>query len=211
MLVGALERIRDEGNCPPGPRRGGAMGQQVVACGRCPACIAAAALERIRALKASPSPTERAAETPDAEVENPMSVEPPTLLNRWLVVIFREQEPTVTPFSDEETARDFFARASWNWSDSFLCRIVIGPTDSSEGEAAPTETPPLPQRDAAPPDGIAGWAELIVGKPTSPPPSTGTACDGSGLGEMRKLPGSERRERPPCPGCPSCRPETSSK
>lgn len=47
--------------------------------------------------------------------------------NRWLVVINREQEPALYWFDDELDARGFFDRASTQWTESFLTKIVIGP------------------------------------------------------------------------------------
>lgn len=45
----------------------------------------------------------------------------------WLVVIVREGTPTVTPFANEQDARDYFDVAAAQWSESFLCRVEIGP------------------------------------------------------------------------------------
>lgn len=45
---------------------------------------------------------------------------------RYLVVIWRETYAEVTPFEDEALAREFFATASMQWSESYLTRI-IGP------------------------------------------------------------------------------------
>lgn len=46
---------------------------------------------------------------------------------RWIVVICREGASDVTPFEDERTAREYFDLWSMQWSESFLCEIVIGP------------------------------------------------------------------------------------
>ena len=45
---------------------------------------------------------------------------------RWIVVIWRETYAEVTPFETESDARDFFQRASLQWSESYLCRVVEG-------------------------------------------------------------------------------------
>jgi len=44
-----------------------------------------------------------------------------------IVVIVREGEKEVVPFEDEDEAREFFEKASLQWSDSFLCKVVKGP------------------------------------------------------------------------------------
>lgn len=44
-----------------------------------------------------------------------------------LVVIFREQIPTITGFFDLASAQAFFDRAAAQWSDSFLTEIIKGP------------------------------------------------------------------------------------
>jgi hypothetical protein len=45
-----------------------------------------------------------------------------------LVVICREGEiPTVTTFSDEILAKEFFSLASEQWSDSYLAKVILGP------------------------------------------------------------------------------------
>lgn len=47
---------------------------------------------------------------------------------KWLVIIQRETAPPdVTTFSDEELAREFFELWSLQWSESYLCEVVIGP------------------------------------------------------------------------------------
>ncbi len=58
----------------------------------------------------------------------------------WLVYIQREggqAESTSVCFQHEENARDFFGRASDQWSDSYLCRIVAGPLDGHYEPRAP--------------------------------------------------------------------------
>lgn len=65
---------------------------------------------------------------------------------RWLVVICREGVTEALPFSEEEDACIFFERASAQWSDSYLARIVSGPRDLCGDLSAP----------AAPPDGAMG-------------------------------------------------------
>jgi len=49
--------------------------------------------------------------------------------HRWLVIICREGAIEVVPFAGEEQARAFFDRASWQWSDSYLTQVVVGPRD----------------------------------------------------------------------------------
>src|SRR5271169_326000 len=55
---------------------------------------------------------------------------------RWLVVITREFTPEVYNFTSERDARAFFDAASGQWTDSFLCRVSIGPGPRDPRELA---------------------------------------------------------------------------
>lgn len=44
---------------------------------------------------------------------------------RWFVVRKREVDPVeVFTFTDEESAREFYDRVSWQWIECYLCKIV---------------------------------------------------------------------------------------
>jgi hypothetical protein len=45
----------------------------------------------------------------------------------WIVVIVREGVSEVTGFFEYEAARVHFETMSMNWSESYLCEVVIGP------------------------------------------------------------------------------------
>ena len=45
----------------------------------------------------------------------------------YLVVIFREQIPTVTGFYDLASAQAYYEIAGTQWSESFLVEILKGP------------------------------------------------------------------------------------
>lgn len=45
----------------------------------------------------------------------------------YLVIIYREQTPTITPFYDLETATAFYDEAGAQWSETFLVEILRGP------------------------------------------------------------------------------------
>lgn len=47
----------------------------------------------------------------------------------WLVIIGYEGRADVTVFTEEADAREFFDKASAQWSESYLCRGVIVPRD----------------------------------------------------------------------------------
>jgi len=47
----------------------------------------------------------------------------------WMVVIIREGVPDVTLFTEERDARDYFDRASLQWSEAFLAHAVEAPRD----------------------------------------------------------------------------------
>jgi len=47
----------------------------------------------------------------------------------WLVVINREGTSEVTVFTEEKTAREYFASASLQWSESYLTRAIEFPKD----------------------------------------------------------------------------------
>lgn len=46
-----------------------------------------------------------------------------------IVIIFREGEVRIIPFEQgfEKEAKNFFEKASQQWSDSFLCDVLKGP------------------------------------------------------------------------------------
>ncbi len=44
-----------------------------------------------------------------------------------LVVIFREQIPSVHGFYDRASAEAFYDLAAQQWSESFICEILKGP------------------------------------------------------------------------------------
>lgn len=46
---------------------------------------------------------------------------------RYLVVICREGVPEVAGFNGLDEAERFFAAASEQWSDSYLCDVLRGP------------------------------------------------------------------------------------
>ncbi len=45
----------------------------------------------------------------------------------WIVVIVRESLPEITGFHDKESALEYFETFSPNWSESYLCEVIIGP------------------------------------------------------------------------------------
>lgn len=56
---------------------------------------------------------------------------------RWLVVVIREGRVEATPFTDELDAKTFFDRASLQWSDSYLCEVLVGPADLTTNRERP--------------------------------------------------------------------------
>ncbi len=52
----------------------------------------------------------------------------PDLVTKYFVIIFGDgEERKFVPFNDKDEARAYFDRASMNWSDSYLCKVIIGP------------------------------------------------------------------------------------
>jgi hypothetical protein len=49
------------------------------------------------------------------------------LPGEWMVVIVRERVPEVTLFDDYNEAREFFDKASLQWSDSYLTSVLRAP------------------------------------------------------------------------------------
>ncbi len=47
--------------------------------------------------------------------------------HNWLVVICREGVSEVTPFANYDDAKEFFDKWEQQWSDSYLCKVEIGP------------------------------------------------------------------------------------
>ena len=45
----------------------------------------------------------------------------------WLVVIVREGAPEVTGFDNHKDAYDYFDRHGAQWSESYLCEVILGP------------------------------------------------------------------------------------
>jgi hypothetical protein len=56
----------------------------------------------------------------------------------WMTVISRDGETEAIPFESEEDARTYFGPASAQWSEAYLCRVVIAPRASWMVQA-PTE------------------------------------------------------------------------
>lgn len=49
----------------------------------------------------------------------------------WLSVINREGAVEALPWADEASARNYFDTAQMQWSESWLCRVEVGPRDMS--------------------------------------------------------------------------------
>lgn len=47
----------------------------------------------------------------------------------WLVIIFKDGQPEFSPFTDtdQEEVEKYFEKASEQWSDSYLCKVIKGP------------------------------------------------------------------------------------
>lgn len=58
--------------------------------------------------------------------------EKPSSLAKYIIIIiiiimYDGKDIRLTPFNDENEARTYFQDASANWSDSYLCKVLMGP------------------------------------------------------------------------------------
>lgn len=85
----------------------------------------------------------------------------------WIVFIMREGgqlETTLSHFADRDEAEWFFGRASAQWTDSYLCRVVRGPGPRAEKEAD-GDAPDLAEAER-----LCALAEGLADADTTPAP-----------------------------------------
>ena len=50
------------------------------------------------------------------------------LSSKYIVIIWRDEDGAqLTPFGSKVNAEEFFDRVSMNWTESYLCKVLIGP------------------------------------------------------------------------------------